>query len=250
MSPGAPRGFRQARCAACGLTHDACICRLHGPLDCPLSISVVMSRPEARSASNSARLLALWLPHVELHVRGAPGEAPEPEELAARPGTALLFPGAGRPSPLPAGVRHLIVPDGTWSQARRIEHRWFAPQGLPRVALWGPWPSQYELRRGPEGLCTFEAVAIALGLLHDRALAEHLLERFAEWARRAQRLKAGGASAPPSPAPPLPEPPSPARPSMAPHPAVQLLRALPPGSSDAQLALGLIRALAAPIRTE
>jgi DTW domain-containing protein len=152
-----------------------------------------MSRPEARSASNSARLLALWLPGVELHVRGAGGEGPPPEALAARAGSALLFPGSGRPEPLPPGVRHLIVPDGTWAQARRIERRWFAPRGLPRVALSGPWPSVYGLRRGGDGLCTFEAVAIALGLLHDPALAEVLLQRFAEWARRAQRLKAGGA---------------------------------------------------------
>jgi DTW domain-containing protein YfiP len=218
-----PRGFRQARCAGCGLTDESCVCGQHERLDCPVSISVVMSRPEARSASNSARLLALWLPGVELHVRGAGGEEPAPETLVARAGAALLFPGAGRPEPLPAGVRHLIVPDGTWSQARRIERRWFAAHGLPRVALCGPWPSMYGLRRAPEGLCTFEAVALALGLLHDRALAERLLERFAEWARRAQRLKAGGAPAARAQAPGIP----------AAHPAIGLLRALPAGSSDA-----------------
>jgi len=203
------------------------VCGLHGPLDCPVSISVVMSRPEARSASNSARLLALWLPGVELHVRGADGEGPEPQALAARAGSALLFPGAGRPEPLPAGVRHLIVPDGTWAQARRIERRWFAPQGLPRVALWGPWPSVYGLRRGPDGLCTFEAVAIALGLLHDRALAEVLLERFAEWARRAQRLKAGGT--PTHLAQPLAMP-------AATHPAIDRLRTLLNGTPDGRQA--------------
>jgi DTW domain-containing protein YfiP len=188
-----------------------------------VSISVVMSRPEARSASNSARLLALWLPGVELHVRGAGGDGPAPEALVARAGTALLFPGGGRPGPVPAGVRHLIVPDGTWAQARRIERRWFAAHGLPRVALWGPWPSVYGLRRGREGLCTFEAVALALGLLGDPALAERLLERFAEWARRAQRLKAGGAATALAQAPGMP----------AAHPAIDVLRALPAGSADA-----------------
>jgi hypothetical protein len=189
-----------------------------------------MSRPEARAASNSARLLALWLPEVALHVRGAGeggigagGGGIEPEALAARDGTALLFPGVGHPEPLPPGVRHLIVPDGTWAQARRIERRWFAAQGLPRVALWGPWPSVYGLRRGREGLCTFEAVAIALGLLHDRELAALLLERFAEWARRAQQLKAGGPPAAVARATPLPAPP---------HPAIGLLRALPAGTTD------------------
>jgi len=182
-----------------------------------------MSRPEARSASNTGRLLALWLPQVELHVRGGPGEGAEPEALVARPDSALLFPSAAEPEPLPAGVRHLIVPDGTWSQARRIERRWFAGQGLPRVALGGPWPSVYGLRRKREGLCTFEAVALALGVLHDGSLAEALLGRFVEWARRAQTLKRGGA--PYSPA--ASDVPS------ALHPAIGVLRALPPGTTDA-----------------
>ena len=228
LPPGIkPRGFRQPRCAGCGLTPDACVCGLFPRLECPLSISVVMSRPEARSASNSARLLALWLPGVELHVQGGPGAACDPDDFAARPGSALLFPASGAPEPLPADVRHLIVPDGTWSQARRIERRWFAARDLPRVALSGPWPSVYGLRRGREGLCTFEATALALGLLHDRTLAEVLLARFSEWTRRALVLKAGGRPAALGAAPAPPE---------AIHPAIGLLRALPPGSSDAMAA--------------
>lgn len=219
-----PRGFRLSRCSGCGLTAEGCVCTLHGRLECPISISVVMSKPEARSASNSARLLALWLPDVALHVRGEAGSAPEPPALAARADTALLFPVAGRAAELPAGVRHLIVPDGTWAQARRIERRWFSTQGLPTVALCGPWPSMYGLRRGPDGLCTFEAVALALGLLHDRGLAESLLERFAGWARRAQALKAGGAPGAMARVAAEPAPP---------HPALRVLRALPSGTSDA-----------------
>lgn len=205
---------------------------MFGKLECPLSIRVVMSRPEARSASNSARLLALWLPEVALQVRGGPSDAlagpgESPAALGALEGSALLFPSASPSEPLPAGVRHLLVPDGTWAQARRIERRWFAAQGLPRVALRGPWPSTYGLRRGREGLCTFEAVAIALGFLHDRALAEELLGRFVEWSRRGQVLKAGG--------PPGAVGRPPAEP-LAMHPAIRVLRALPAGTSDAALA--------------
>ena len=223
-----PRGFRQVRCAGCGLTPELCVCRAFAPLASRLSISVVMSRAEARAASNSARLLALWLPGVELHVRGGADDPREPAALAARPGSALLFPGGERVQPLPHGVSHLIVPDGTWAQARRIERRWFAPLGLPRVELAGPWPSVYGLRRRREGLCTFEAVAVALGALDDRELAAALLARFAEWAARAGRLKRGGGAA--VSAEPAPE-----------HPAAALLRALPVGSGDAGRALAELR---------
>jgi DTW domain-containing protein len=226
-----PRGFRQARCAGCGLTEVGCVCTAFAQLPSPIAISVVMTRSEARSASNSARLLRLWLPGVELHVRGGEADPGGPEALVARPNSALLFPGGARPEPWPTGVQHVIVPDGTWSQARRIERRWFAASGLPRLAIEGPWPSVYRLRRGREGLCTFEATALALGLLGHAELAESLLERFAEWARRAQRLKTGGdplarampveatfAGAMPVEATPVEAPP--------PHPAIGLLRAL------------------------
>jgi tRNA-uridine aminocarboxypropyltransferase len=241
----APRGFRQPRCPGCALSRALCVCELWPPLSSELAISVVMPRSEARSASNSARLLALWLPQTELHVCGGQDGITEAGSLLERPGGALLFPTfrglaghalglpvRGRPAPhpqapapeqtptplptasapelilpssaghgtlhasisrtLPDRARHLIVPDGTWSQARRIERRWFAPHALPRIELHGDWPSVYQLRRSSQGVCTFEAASIALGLLADAPVAGALLHRFAEWARRAGQLKTGG----------------------------------------------------------
>jgi DTW domain-containing protein YfiP len=168
-------------------------------------VSIVMPECEARAASNSARLAQLWLAGSRCHVRGA-GALRDPAQLLGRPGTAILFPGAGSSTAEPGEIRHLIVPDGTWSQALRIERRWFAPAGLPRLELDPKWPSVYGLRRAraplpaPEPsvrtpqsqLCTFEAVAIALGVLGEAELAQTLLARFAEWARRARWLKSGG----------------------------------------------------------
>ncbi|HEX2675277.1 MAG TPA: DTW domain-containing protein, partial [Polyangiales bacterium] len=186
--------------------------------------------------SNSARLAALWLSGGSLHVRGAQGLA-DPAELLARPGTALLFPGGNTAAAPPRGVTQLIVPDGTWSQALRIERRWFAAAGLPRLELEPGWPSAYGLRRsarsdkGPlrsgtrSQLCTFEAVAIALGVLGERELACTLLARFAEWARRARWLKSGG----PAPGAACEPPPG----VLEEHPAARLLVARQQSLSDA-----------------
>jgi DTW domain-containing protein len=228
----APRGFRQARCQGCGLTPALCLCSAWPALQAPFEVSVVMSRAEARAASNSGRLAALWLSGARCHVQGqreAEAGLRDPAQLL-RPGSALLFPGGNAASVLPHDVQHLIVPDGTWSQALRIERRWFAAAALPRVSLDAGWASAYGLRRAgrepraqatdPRGtLCTFEAIAIALAVLGQPELASHLLGRFAEWARRARWLKSGGfesGAAAPS-APPLERPE---------HPALARLRAL------------------------
>jgi len=192
-------------------------------LSAACGVSIVMPECEARAASNSARLAQLWLARAECHVRGAAGLR-DPTELLARPGTAILFPGAGLPAPELREVRHLIVPDGTWSQALRIERRWLAPAGLPHLELAPSWPSAYGLRRtrvarpdtsasGLSQLCTFEAVAIALGVIGEPELARTLLARFAEWARRARWLKSGG----PAPGAAREPPPS----ELPAHPAAQ-----------------------------
>lgn len=226
MNGGGARGFRQPRCHGCGLTPALCLCAAWPPLPAPFAISVVMPAQEARAASNSARLAALWLTGSSCHVRGEVGSGDlgssgdlglrGPDQLITRPQSALLFPGGKEPVPPPSEVRHLIVPDGTWSQARRLERRWFASAALPRVELAGHFPSAYGLRRRADPqlrsqLCTFEAIAIAIAQLADPALARILLGRFAEWARRARWLKAGGPApdAPPEPPPcELPEHPA------------------------------------------
>ncbi len=192
--PSTPaRGFRVPRCEGCALSAELCVCELWSPLESEIQISVVMPRSEQRSASNSARLLGLWLPASERFVRGA-GALPALTTLHERPGSALLYPDPSRTINLPASaVRHLIVPDGTWSQARRIEHQCFARHALPRVSLSAEWPSVYELRRASGGVCTFEAIAIAIGLLSSASVGSALLDRFSEWAARARLLKAGGA---------------------------------------------------------
>jgi DTW domain-containing protein YfiP len=189
------------------------VCAVWPALASLREVSIVMPASEARAASNSARLASLWLANSRCHVRGADGLR-DPAELLARPGTVILFPGGNAPAPAPADVQHLVVPDGTWAQALRIERRWLAATALPRLQLDSSWPSAYGLRRNTRGqLCTFEAVAIALGVLGEPALARVLLARFAEWARRARWLKSGG------PVPNAPREPAPVE--LAEHPAAQ-----------------------------
>ncbi len=81
---------------------------------------------------------------------------------------------------------NLIVPDGTWSQSRRVVRREVSLHGLRHVKL-GVLASRYRLRRGSEPglLCTLEAVGHALSLLDPEFDLSVYLAAFEEWQHRA-----------------------------------------------------------------
>jgi hypothetical protein len=70
----------------------------------------------------------------------------------------------------------LIVPDGNWKQASKVGNRIEVLKGVPWVKL-PPGPiSEYQLRREPNAysVCTFEAIARALGVIEGVAVQEQL----------------------------------------------------------------------------
>ena len=97
-------------------------------------------------------------------------------------------------------MRHLVVPDGTWRQARRLLRRELLPLGVPCVNLPEGLPSLYSLRRRGEGnLCTLEATAAALACLGEVEVSRGLLQRFARWVSLAAGYHAGQQPSGPSP---------------------------------------------------
>jgi DTW domain-containing protein len=195
-----PRGYRAERCPSCFLPPKACVCGLAERGRSSIRLTVLSARSEVRSASNTARLLKLWLEPVSIHILDDTGPAD-----VLRPGTGLLFPTAtalpldtpNRSPTLTPPCTELLLLDGTWRQANEIWRRCEramaraphieigSPQPNRLVCLAEPWPSCYALRRKARGLCTFEAAALALWHLGETALACTLLERFALWHTRA-----------------------------------------------------------------
>jgi DTW domain-containing protein YfiP len=72
----------------------------------------------------------------------------------------------------------LIVPDGTWTQAVKTRKRTPDLAAIPCAALPTGLVSDYRLRRAPHPgqVSTLEAIAHALGVLEDPALAAALLQ--------------------------------------------------------------------------
>lgn len=75
---------------------------------------------------------------------------------------------------------NLIVPDGTWRQAKKIHLREPLIEGIPHVKITPSQQSLYTLRRQKYefGLCTFEAIAEAFKILEDEEIYRKLMDNF------------------------------------------------------------------------
>jgi DTW domain-containing protein YfiP len=188
------RSRRAERCAGCGLTPCLCLCAEVTPLETRTRVLLLVHRVEVHKPTNTARLSLRALANARLCVAGS--DAPPPQAsrrlvLFPAPGARALEPGEG----LSGEPLELVVPDGTWTQARRIARRDPCARGGELVCLPEGAASRYDLRRNvrPGGLCTFEAVARALALLEGPALEGSLLALFDRFVERARRIRAGAA---------------------------------------------------------
>lgn len=199
---GAPtiRTRRLPRCAGCALPPPLCLCAELPALAARTRVVLLMHHVELRKTSNTGRLLARLLPGVEVRVRGE-RDAPPPQPLPEGR-RLLLFPDLGARELTPdlgaGGPVTLLVPDGTWGQARRIALREPEARGAEPVRLPPGPPSRYGLRRNPrEGaVSTFEAVARALGVLEGAlegaALEAQLMDIFDRFVERSLRVRTEG----------------------------------------------------------
>lgn len=140
--------------------------------------------------SNTARWAALAVVGAELLEHGLPG-VPLDETLLRAPGAVALFPSPrAEDAALQAPPPILVVPDGTWTQARRMMQRLPALQRLPRLSLPGP-PAGLRLRRPPraDGMSTLEAIAGALAAFGAHDASERLLAVHDAGVERVLRLK-------------------------------------------------------------
>jgi DTW domain-containing protein YfiP len=154
-------------------------------------IEVVFLRhaSERDRLTNTGHWASLALEGSAVLEHGVPGEPLDASRLAGS-GAWLLFPS---PHPPPRGApppRRLVVPDGTWAQARRIVQRVPELRTLPRLAVDALVPDAPRLRRPlvKGGMSTLEAVAAALRALGDVEAADALDTLHARGVALAARL--------------------------------------------------------------
>ena len=186
------------RCRGCGLPEEMCVCGELPRLAARTRVVLLTHRIERTKSTNTGRLVASLLEGAEVRVRGELDR-----DLRERPplpeGRRLVLypaPGARELSPEDArgGPVVLLVPDGTWNQARRAFNRDPDAKGAEPVTLPEGLPSRYGLRRAPRDgtLSTLEAVARALGLLEGAAIERQMMAAFDKWVERATRVRLTG----------------------------------------------------------
>ena len=143
---------------------------------------------ESFMTSNTANLLELMHEDCHIHLRGKMGETLDYESILDEENTTplLLFPDEDAVELSAAYIQslkkpiNLIVPDGTWSQCKKVKKREISLKNVQTIKIPIGKPSQYKLRTAPkEGqLSTFEAMARVLGIIEGPNLQEKLESVF------------------------------------------------------------------------
>ena len=186
-------------CESCGVSAAACLCDVVPRIEVRTKVCLVIHHRELSRSSNTGLLATRALLNSEVRVRGEQRQALDLKDLLTAPYRSLLFyPSADAVELNQALVLQdsrpiqLLVPDGTWRQARKIQSRHPELRDLPRVKISTPNTSIFQLRAQskPERMATLQAIAEGLGIIEGDVVRVQLLKLYQ--AKIARTLKARG----------------------------------------------------------
>lgn len=166
------------RCTRCKIHKTLCFCSAIHDVKTKTRVSIIMHHRETHLTSNTANLAKLVLPNCEISLRGLPDKpfTVESLKLTSDETPIYLFPHEDAIELTPDFMQdnqdkkfHLIVPDGTWSQAVKFYRREEGLTGIQCVKLPPGEPGRYRLRKSSDEnrLSTYEAISRALGILEE-----------------------------------------------------------------------------------
>lgn len=148
---------------------------------------LVIHHRELSRSSNTGLLAIRALVNSEVRVRGEQREALDLKDLlTAQYRSFLFYPSADAVELNEALVLQearpiqLLVPDGTWRQARKINSRHPELRDLPRVKIGTPNNSIFQLRAQsqPERMATLQAIAEGLGIIEGDEVRAQLMTLY------------------------------------------------------------------------
>ena len=192
-------GKAKRRCSVCGASLTLCMCAEVPRLDLRTKIALVIHHRELSRSSNTGLLAHQSLVNSDVHIRGESRETLDLSDLLSPNYRTLLFyPSADALELdrelvcLDSRPIQLIVPDGTWRQARKIHSRHPELRNIPRVKISAPNRGTFQLRAQsrPERMATLQAIACALRIIEGDLVAARLMKLY--HARVDRTLRARG----------------------------------------------------------
>lgn len=150
-------------------------------------ICLVIHHRELTRRSNTGLLALRALVNSEMRIRGEGRETLDLKDLLIpQYRTFLFYPSEDaveldkdlvgqQPTPI-----QLIVPDGTWRQARKLHSRHPELKDVQRVKISAPNHSTFQLRAQsrPEGMATLQAIAHGLGVIEGDRVRAQLMKLY------------------------------------------------------------------------
>lgn len=192
-------GKAKERCSVCDASLTLCMCAELPRLELRTRIALVIHHRELSRSSNTGLLALKSLANSELRIRGENREILDLSDLlSSNYRTLLFYPSADAleltrelvcqdPRPI-----QLIVPDGTWRQARKIHSRHAELKSIPRVKISAPNHGTFQMRAQsrPERMATLQAIACALRIIESDLVEAQLMKLYR--ARIDRTLRARG----------------------------------------------------------
>jgi DTW domain-containing protein YfiP len=164
-----------------------CLCGAVPRIALRTRICLVIHHRELSRSSNTGLLAIKALVNSEMRIRGEGRETLDLRDLVTSQYRTFLFYPTDDAVELDRALVmqqrtpiQLVVPDGTWRQARKIHTRHHELRDLPRVKISAPNNSTFQLRAQsrPEGMATLQAIAEGLGVIEGDLVRTQLMKLY------------------------------------------------------------------------
>lgn len=174
-------------CGICAASRTSCLCDVVPRIELRTKVCLVIHHRELSRSSNTGLLALRALVNSEMRIRGEGREALDLKDLITVQYRTFLFYPSGDAAELDQALVmqeskpiQLLVPDGTWRQARKIHSRHLELRNLPRVKISKPNNSTFQLRAQsrPERMATLQAIAQGLGIIEGDPVRAQLMKLY------------------------------------------------------------------------
>jgi len=174
-------------CPTCAASRLLCLCDVIPKIELSTRICLVVHHRELTRSSNTGLLARRALVNSELRIRGETREPLDLKDLLIPEYRTFLFYPSNDAAELTKELVgeqstpiQLIVPDGTWRQARKLHSRHPELKHVPRVKISTPNNSIFQLRAQsrPERMATLQAIASALRIIEGDLAAAQLMKLY------------------------------------------------------------------------